>query len=375
MLIKFKCIIIATAIACISCSPKDIANTEIPLLIITDFGRDVDDAQAFAYLAKTINSYKNANKTNDNKYGKLKIAGVICTGYIPQIRAKSLELFLNLYGIALPIAITEPEKTEQEVANYYALHSLNYKPYELTLLKKLGSYPPNTKLWNTMQGVNYHNKYISPTHLIDSLLNIYPATLRIVLLAQATQLANYIDKKNSLPNFHSLYIQGQCDTLNINSTTRAIKPNFAAYNLREDTIAAKTIFKLQNTVPFIFVSKYAAYPLAFTKEETEIIGKAGYVGDYLKNAACMGLESFLERDSATFYKIFKLSPQIPAHIRNSSPAIDSLNVLNNPYDLLTVIAIDKPRLFAADTVYVGNIPHILIDRNATHTHKQAFWFW
>lgn len=335
---------------------QQISESTIPLLIITDFGSDVDDAQAFAYLAK--------NKAQRN--GKnLSIAGIISTGYIPKTRAKSIELFLNLYGITAPIAIGEPEKTKQEIADYLIMHSLNGKPYETTLLEKLGSYPSNAQMWKKMQNSSYSNKYTSPGRLIDSLLSLYPNNLRVVVLAQVTQLSNYITdikKRGRQPQFHSIYIQGQCDT-SILSATGGIRPDFAAFNLREDSTAAYKLFELQTTTPFIFLSKHATYPLAFTKEETNLIGQAGYPGDYLKTAAYTGLQSFLKRSPETFYKIFKAN------------SIDSLKIVNNPYDLLTVIAINKPNLFVTDTVYVGKIPHILIDRHAPAVQKEDFWFW
>lgn len=338
-------------------SRQQTIDHSIPLLIITDFGTDVDDAQAFAYLAK--------NKTQHN--GKnLTIAGIVSTGYIPQTRAKSIELFLNLYGITAPIAIGEPEKTEQELAAYSALHSLNGTPYEKTLLEKLGSYPPNAQMWKKMQHSTYCSKYTSPGKLIDSLLKLYPNSLRVVILAQPTQFSNYltdIEKKGRpTPQFHSIYIQGQCDTSTLHTTGR-IQPNFAAFNLREDSIATYKLFELQTTTPFIFLSKHATYPLAFTKEETNLTGRAGYPGDYLKTAAYTGLQSFLTRDPETFFKIFKAT------------SLDSLKIVNNPYDLLTVIAINKPQLFAADTIYVGGIPHLLIDRHAPAAKKEEFWFW
>jgi len=56
---------------------------KIPVLIFTDFGRDVDDAEAFAYLAMNPN---------------IELAGVVCNSYIPENRAHSLSLFLQLFN-------------------------------------------------------------------------------------------------------------------------------------------------------------------------------------------------------------------------------------------------------------------------------------
>ena len=90
----------------------------------------------------------------------------------------------------------------------------------------------------------------------------------------------------------------------------------------------------------IFLSKHRTYPYEIKKEETKNISEKTKSGKYLKKGAIMGLKSFLERDSVLFYKIFNISPTI-----NKENAIDSLEVLNNPYDLLTAIYIFYPDIF------------------------------
>lgn len=321
-----------------ACGKKAAQSTEIPLLIITDFGRDVDDAQAFAYLAGEITGLRIEALIPDalqREEGQttatpLRIAGVICTGYVPTLRAKTLELFLNLYDLSVPIALQEPEKTAEQIKTYFSTHCVNGKPYELTLLERLGNYPPNQALWQQMQDSAYVQKYKSPDHLIDSLLKAHPGQLRLVVLAQATQVSGYLQKHPDAP-FHSVYVQGQAKE---RDPEGMLLPDFSAYNLREDTLAAYQLFRLYPRLPFVLVSKYDTYPHAFSKTKTEAIGQAGYAGDYLKNGAYLGLQSFLERDSAAFYKVFSLSPSI-----RQTAALDSLKVANNPYDLLTVMKI------------------------------------
>lgn len=338
-----------------SCTNRVDSPEEIPLLIVTDFGRDVDDAQAFAWLAGEItgeriealipDAGKQMTTPPAEPSAKPRIAGVICTGYIPVIRAKTLELFLNLYGLSVPIALRESEKTEVQIQEYFAAHCVNGTPYELTLLERLGNYPPNQTLWQQLQKPDYAEKYNTPEHLIDSLLKAHPGKLRLVILAQATQVSGYIQSHPDAP-FHSVYIQGQAKEALENTLSGSIKteispvqsaslmPDFAAYNLREDSTAAYQLFKLYPRLPFVLVSKHDTYPHAFSKEKTEAIGRAGYVGDYLKTGAYLGLQSFLERDSAAFYKVFSLSPSI-----RQADALDSLQVANNPYDLLTVMKV------------------------------------
>lgn len=351
MRINYKIIAIALSIVISSCNNK---TEETPLLIITDFGRDVDDAQAFAFLAQTINNNDTIYRIIERKkgrIGKLKskpiIAGAICTGYISNIRAKALKQFLNLYNITIPIAVPEEEEKEiSEIYNYYQTHKLNDVPYEHTLLKNLESYNNDS----------IYSSFYSPTKLLDSLLERYPHELTILVIAQPTQFVNALEnitKMGKNYSFKAIYIQGQCDTLDY-KRTKKFSPDFSAYNLREDTIASHKLFELQKNYPFIFVSKYATYPYALTKEETEYLEK-GNKGKYLKDGAILGLKSFIERDSILFYKIFKLNDTI-----RKINAIDSMRILNNPYDLLTSIAIFYPDIFTADTLINKELKHILI---------------
>ena len=125
--------IIVALLFIISCNNITSRINEVPLLIVTDFGRDVDDAQAFAFLAEQINGETNILDIITNKKGftskhngiKPIIAGVICTGYIPEVRAKTLKHFLSLYNISALIAIpTDREKDSIYVDYYYKTHLL-----------------------------------------------------------------------------------------------------------------------------------------------------------------------------------------------------------------------------------------------------------
>ena len=191
--------------------------------------------------------------------------------------------------------------------------------------------------------------------MIKDLNNEYGNKLRVVIIAQPTQFTQALEslnKKGIKPQFNSIYIQGQYKILD-----SIMVPDFSAYNLREDSLSSFELFNLQDSVPFVFLSKYATYPYALSKAETEQIKKKANGGEYLYSAAVNGLKSFLERDSALFYNIFKVNPSI-----NKNNAIDSLKVLNNPYDLLTTISIFYPEILVADTLELNNIKHINIIR-------------
>ena len=315
-------IFLCLTILCTACQTRSrqnqTDNDKIPLLVFTDFGRDVDDAEAFAYIAK-----------NDS----FNLAVVVCCGYIPECRAKSLSLFLQLLGTkapvavgsALPLGVTD----STFITKYLAEHSLDGKPYEYSLLESM----------EKAAGVPQSLTAINTDCLIDSLLNRYKGRLRMVVLSQATDAARYFSRHTGrTSDLHSVYIQGQAVA---DSMSGKLLPDEAAYNLKEDMNAAEILFSLQDSVPFIFLGKYAAYPMAYSTEEfLQMSQHNGEAGKYLYQAAEKGLECFAQRDSSTFYRVFGLPPSVPL-----AEAVKQSGKLSNPYDLLTVIAIDKPELF------------------------------
>ncbi len=313
------------------------------LLIVTDFGRDVDDAQAFATIASLIDRYKN-NKGRTKP--KLSIAGIIVTGDIPFIKAKSLELFLNLFEIKAPIAIANSKQKK----DYLSTHSINNTPYELSLLDSLAQMPQNKILNSTIKDESY---FINIDRLLDSLTNSY-SNLTLVVLAPPTEIGSYLDKHSSkIQAFSKVYVQGQAKIVD-----KKISPDFRAYNLREDSLASYKLFKISNKLPFYFIGKDAVYPCAFTRRDfysikqnaftnkynsSSVTKNSRFAGKYLYLAAENGLISFLQRDPSTFKKIFKTT------------SIDSLEIMNNPYDLLTILAIVKPHLFPIEqTIIIPN---------------------
>lgn len=314
-------------ILCVACQSgheqNQIDNGKIPLLVFTDFGRDVDDAEAFTYIAK-----------NDS----FNLAGVVCCGYIPECRAKSLNLFLHSLGTEVPIAVGAAlplEVTDSTlITKYLADHSLDGKPYEYTLFENLAetidTYRPLTNM--------------DADYLVDSLLNCYKGRLRVVVLSQATDVARFFNQyPDRVSDVHSMYIQGQAV---VDSISEKLSPDEAAYNLKEDLKAARILFSFQDSIPLIFLGKYAAYPMAYSTEEFRRMSQNnGKAGEYLYQAAVKGLECFAQRDSSTFYRVFNLAPSVPL-----SKAVKESGKLSNPYDLLTVIAIDKPELFNSHKV-------------------------
>jgi inosine-uridine nucleoside N-ribohydrolase len=319
----------ALTILCISSCSNN--KNKYPLLIISDFGTDVDDAQAIAYLCASSNK-KNAN-----------IAGIITTGDIPGIRAQSLEYFLSSMGKNIPIIIGSAfnmqrypisEKDSAIIANDYLKgHLLNGIPYELSLLDYLKE---NCKNHTKMI------KAISAEDFIDKQINRYKGELKIVILAQATDFAKYVAMHQQNAKFiKTIVMQGQ-----VRTTPTGMEPDFEAYNLRKDTLAAKVVIGLQKQVPMIFVGKYAAYSARFSKNE------AASMGGYITKATFMGIESFAQRDPISFQKLFKCNN------------IESLTSGNSPYDLITAMCITDKNLFTPIIYYNGAKEHKLIGNDS-----------
>lgn len=330
------CICLVTFSGC----PSTLAEEKkIPVLVLTDFGRDIDDAEAFAYLA-----------TNP----AIELTGAVCNSYIPEVRARSLGLFLRLFHQEIPIATgaafpwrTTPEP--EQLLRYLQEHSIEDVPYETALEDSL-------KSWSSdLSPITLYD----PVLLIDSLLKHYAGELRIVVLSQATDIAGYLfSHPGHIPLVHSIYLQGQARI----DERGQLLPDSAAYNLREDMEAARYLFTLQEQIPFTLAGKHAAYPMAYTQEEMQqLAARCGQAGKYLERAASMGLTCFLQRDPALFYRIFQVPDTLPAH-----RALASIDQVSNPYDLLTAIAIDRPDLFEATRQGI----HTLIGMNPGETYFQ-----
>ena len=326
--------IILVIILLVGCSCQ--SRHKIPVLVVTDFGRDVDDAEALAYLSVQ----------ND-----IKVAGVVCSGYIPQLRAKSLYIYYNLLsGNVPPIAsgstLPLSKKDTALVSHYLASNSLDSIPYENTLYEYLDS---------ISKGKYRANKFYSVDTMIDSLLKKYPHKLCIVILSPATDVAKYFkNHPESVDLVKKFYVQGQANTKKQKDGSSVFIPNFESYNLSEDTVAANILYKFQDRVPFVIVGKYAGYQFALSGEEfSTFASHYGKAGKYMRKAAEIGIESFARRDFQTFREIYNIPGTVSV-----DDAVNHLTVVSNPYDLVTVMSIKMLDYFYYDksgkNILIGN---------------------
>ncbi len=325
------CLFVLGGLCLGSCS-NDTQN--YPMIIISDFGTDVDDAQAIAYLCSNY----------DKKAANIK--GIITVGDIPRVRAQSLEYFLSSIGKNIPIVIgsafnlqkypVSEKDSVQMVDNYLKDHLLNGVPFEFSLLNYLKA------------NCHKHKRMIvpvSPIDFIEKQIIRHKGKLEIVILAQATDFARYIALyPNNIKYIKTIAIQGQ-----IYTTPTGMEPNFESYNLRKDSLAAKIIIGLQKQIPMTIVGKYAAYKAQFSREDMTSMG------GYISKAADMGIKSLFQRDSILFGKIFRCNN------------IATLDRGNNPYDLITAMSITDKKLFTPIIYYNGKVEHKIIGNDSINT--------
>lgn len=258
-------ILLSVLVSLSSCSQRQ--ESTIPLVVITDFGEDVDDAEALAWIASSE---------------LLECVGIIHIGYPDESYNERLRYFMTLTGLDAPL--------------------------------------------------------IDSNEQIDSLLTLYQSRLRVVVLAHATPIADYLEvNPDNAAKIHSIYVQAYPSIDNSGN----LSADDASYNFRVDMDASNRLMSWSKSIPFVFVGKYAAYELRLTKNDFEQIAFNSESGRFLYEEAITGIERFAGRDSATFYRIFDIDPSLTIEDAKNQHIYYS-----NPYDLLTVIAIEHPEYFS-----------------------------
>lgn len=268
-----------------------------PVLICTDVGRDIDDAEAITYLAGSPN---------------IEIVGLVTTHMIPDKRARIARAMLNELGNkSVPIGSGSvfPLGEENKVLNTYAEeHTRNGASYE---------------------GKDLIESFPDGVRVIGDAIDEYGNDLQIAALAPLTDLAKVAEHDPSaFRNIGRLHIQGQVLLRN-----GQLVPDLDAYNLNEDTVAADQIFELQDDVPMTFVGKHAAYQVPLTRNDfARFAATSNPVGAYLQTHALEGIAALAEYDSSTFERVFG----VPVS------QLDQIDELSKPYDALVALNIAKP---------------------------------
>jgi inosine-uridine nucleoside N-ribohydrolase len=360
---KFLCVaaMIISIAACVNNSKNspfkfDLKAPVKQVVVITDFGRDVDDAQALAWLA----GCKNIN-----------IAGIIATGDIPAPRAVSAKLFLNLFGVSVPIAYPDSSNLAKQ-AEYLKQTALDGRAYELTLEHNLSQLAQSAIVVNSP----YFMKIQTPSAMLDSICKKYPGEVTLLVLAPAQKL--FKDSTNY--NLKEIVVQGLISKMQTGeSINDLLVPDYGSYNFRADSSAAEALLSLQNRTSFAFIGKGAAYSSPITPRLGRKLEKRGFaypdkklgeenlkaITNFIKQDREMGLRSFLARDKQTFYKIFNIKASVPI-----GKAIEKMKIYNYPYDLIAAIYVSNPEVFNPTEIKLAKQTHRVINSEKEFKDKK-----
>lgn len=271
------------------------------MLLITDIGADVDDTVA---LLTVVGSEK------------LKLVAVVTTGGEGHARAKLAKGWLKCLNIPCEVS-----------ASYGPGTGHCYIPADLdvpTLNKKCD------------------NK--AATKAILSAVRAYGKDLVIICIGALSPLAAAIsaDRSGSLLGIAGLYLQG-----NVIYSAAGLEPLPAAFNFREDMMAAKLVFEtLQDYVPFTCLGKYAAYKVGITTTDFRTFERPSMpsVMEMVRQQMAM----YIKSDASKFFSLYKVAPEF----QNTDQWFDHLpnGVCCHPYDPLLVLTLVDVSLFTSEFV-------------------------
>jgi inosine-uridine nucleoside N-ribohydrolase len=201
----------------------------VPVLFITDIGRDIDDTLALLALV----AYQREGLTD--------LVGVVATGGLGKERARLTRGWLRRLGLGDHIPVAACMKPGREVCDIESFET----PSE-----------DDAKI--------YPN---SAADLILKLAKVHKGRLQIFAVAPLSSLADAIETPEGLNTVRKgvswIHIQGQAIVEN-----NVMKPDFQAFNLSENKPASEAVFeKLQRFIPFRLLGKHAAYRVSLTRED------------------------------------------------------------------------------------------------------------
>ncbi len=172
---------------------------------------------------------------------------------------------------------------------------------------------------------------------IDSILVHTHGQSNILLIAQATSLNEALRYNPSLiTKISRIYFQGQAQI----DEKGIMMPDPQAFNVREDMLACYSLFEFQGQIPFTLVGKYAAYPLALSREDFDGFASSGHpAGVLLRDMAVETNARFSQDHPELYHKIYP-----------------DTNILSQPYDAVALLSLLEPDSFSP--VILDN--HLLI---------------
>ena len=271
-----------------------------PVLLITDIGADVDDTVALLTLIGSE---------------RLRLVAAVTTGGKGEERTSLIRGWLSILG---------QRKNGIEVsASYGPGMGHCYVPKDLpTVLTK---------------------DKTDATELILRTSKTYGSSLRVFVIGAMTPLADALknDSEGYLRKIGGIFVQG-----NILYRAGRIRPDAKAFNFREDMKSAHIVFdKLQDTVPFTSLGKFAAYVVGITTKDFRSFSRPGLPSMTEMVRRQMGL--FISSGPERFWSLYP----VPEQYRDEG-WFDHLpnDICCHPYDPLLVLCLHDIQLF--DPVYI-----------------------
>lgn len=307
----------------------------VPILLLTDIGRDIDDTIALFLLVGLVKS------------GRAKLVGVIGTGGAGRKRACVVRGWLRALGLPNEDTLVAADDSH----GMEGCHVPDMAPDESNANLFCGD----------------------AAGMIRELAIRFAGELEIFAIAPLSSLAHAIREERGLRSIREsircLHIQGQAS---IDGRTGLMRPDFSAFNLRMDKEAANEVFdKLQGHIPFRLLGKHAAYRVGLTKKDFEgwdaLIG-----GSEITGVARNTMNVFRQGNPDLFRKLY---PSVPLDKFDTDEWFNFMTVVSHPYDPLLILSGFHSEIFAYETVCSQALlplrPWNIILRRATYRNNRV----
>lgn len=224
------------------------------MILITDIGKDIDDAVALTYAI----------------ISKIPIKCIITTSKDAIESAKICKNILNNLADQFPV-------------------SKNINIYS-------GSTEPLKK-----HGINHSNTYKGPFSKGDFDFDKFdPLKIKkddAISIAGLTDLSKLMENKR----IKRVMFMGQA-----RKDRESLLPDMDAYNFKCDPFASEVVFQFQESVPFGFIGKNLAYRVPFTRDDFIAFEETGHpVGKFLKDHAFKTFEFFKNNVPELYERVYR----------------------------------------------------------------------
>ena len=340
------------------------------VILVTDIGRDIDDTIALKLCM------------NLHRKGIIRLVGVIGSGGAGFARACIARWWLRSFGISDQEVFVAADTSKGKEAVFFPKQAMvdgvevETKPGPANGLPTTTSNNARLYSLSAAPGDSMTHKLDAGKYMIAKFARELGRRLRIVVIGPMSSIAKAIELDIiAVQGIGHLFVQGQCTSVPTKDGEGytggcQIFPDFQAFNLREDKLAANLCFaELQKHVPFSFLGKHAAYRVSLSKKNfaaldyclaqsaDPLISLRGKQG-WMTLLAKQNLNIFRTGNPALFYKVYN----VPTPYQNDDTWFDGLDECCHPYDPLLCLMLEHSK--DMDVRRVGW--HSTVGMNAEH---------